>query len=51
LAKNLDELIDEISQIQADSPPIPAFAAKEAKANIDGGKADYTDVELKAASG
>jgi hypothetical protein len=41
----------EITQVQTDSAPIPGFALKKAKAAIGSGKADYTEKELKAATG
>jgi hypothetical protein len=51
LAHELGQLIGEVTRVQSESPPIPAFAAKKAKIEIDSGKADYTESELKAATG
>jgi hypothetical protein len=46
LAKQLKVLTDQVGDIQADSPRIPEFARKLAKADIDSGSADYTSKEL-----
>jgi hypothetical protein len=51
LAEKLEYLMKKITEVQLESPPIPYFAQKKAKADIAKGTADYTPEELKAASG
>jgi hypothetical protein len=51
LSRRLRELTEEVNTIQADSPAIPAFAREQAKADIEGGSAAYTDAELSTAMG
>ncbi len=51
LAKQLREITEQVGNIQSESLPIPGFARRQAKAEIDGGSADYTSDELLAAVG